>query len=120
MKTAVTGSTDFTRRVLLAVQRNASLDVKELMATYELTAYPLSLFDDYGELRVISKSALLNLLKPLNPNTTSITCKTPSYQVLIQDGLALLLMFPISGLKTFKDLCSAFFEMISRKSAGFQ
>ena len=90
------------------------------MATYELTAYPLSLFDDYGELRVISKSALLNLLEPLNPNTTSITCKTPSYQVLIQDGLALLLMFPISGLKTFKDLCSAFFEMISRKSAGFQ
>lgn len=116
---AVAGSTDFMRRVLLGVQRNANLDVREFMVNYELSAYPLALFDERGDLRVMAKSALLNVIKPSCTDPTSPSCRTSSHQVLILDGMALLQMFPAGGVKIFNELCMAFFEMITR-SMGYQ
>lgn len=119
-KMAVAGSTDFTRRVLLAVQMNANLDVRELMINYELSAYLLALFDEHGDLWVTAKSALLNVIKPSCTDPTSPSCVTSSHRFLSLDGMALLQMFPVGGAKTFKELCKVFFEMITRRSTDYQ
>jgi len=96
-KMAVTGSVVFTKRVLLAVRRNASLGVRELMTKYELSAYPLALFDEHGDLRVTAKSALLSVFKPSCADITSTSS-------MILDGMALLQAFSVGGTKTFKEL----------------
>ena len=67
-----------------------------------------------------AKSALLNVIKPPCTDPTSPSCGTSPHQVLILDGVALLQMFPVGGAKTFKELCKALFEMIARRSAGYQ
>lgn len=46
---AMAGTEDFTRRLLLAVQRNANLDLRSIISSYELSIFPLSFFDEQGD-----------------------------------------------------------------------
>ena len=79
------GTDDFSRHLLLAVQRNANLDLRSIISTYELSLFPLSLFDEQGDPRATAKSALLKIFEPMNRETEEFLT---SKEVLVLDGMA--------------------------------
>ena len=115
----VTGSSDFTRRLLLALQLDSSLDLASIISSYELSLFPLALFDDQGHPRVTTKSALLRVLEKINAAVSTATQPSSSSRVMVLDGMAILQQHPVSGSTNFKELVGSFLQRVARLGAGY-
>ena len=113
-KVLVSGSTDFYRRLLLAVQLDSSLELRIIMSFYELSLFPLALFDDQGYPRVTTKSALLRALEKMNEEVSAVSQPPSSSRVLILDEMAILQHHPVSGSANFKELVESFLQRVAR------
>ena len=83
---------DFTRCLLLAVQRNANFDLRSIISVYELSIFLLSLFDEQGDFRMTTKSAMFKVFEAMNDETTE---QSSTKQVLVLDAEAQLQQFRV-------------------------
>ena len=118
-KVIVTGSSDLNRRLLLAVQLDSSLDLRTIISIYELSLFPLALFDDQGYPRVTTKSALLRVLEKMNAAVSTASQRPSSSRVLVLDGMAILQQHPVSGSANFKELVGSFLQRVARLGVGY-
>ncbi len=116
----VTTSSDITRRLLLAIQLDSSLDLRTIISSYELSLFPLALFDDQGYPRVTTKSALLRVMEKMNAAISTTSQPTSTSRVLVLDGMAILQQHPVSGSGNFKALVGSFLQRIARLGVGYR
>ena len=115
----VTGSSDFTRRLLLTLQLDSSLDLRNIISMYELSLFPLALFDDQGYPRVTTKTSLLRVLENMNAAVSTALQHPSSSRVLILDGMAILQQQPVSGSANFKELVGSILQRVARLGVGY-
>ena len=114
-KVMMAGTDDFTRRLLLAAQRNANLDLRSIIS-YELSIFRYSLFDEQGDPRMTTKSAILKVFEAMNGETAD---QSLSKQVLVLDVMAELQQFSVGNAKSFHDLAVAFLDHLAKISTDY-
>lgn len=107
---------DFTRRLLLAVQRNANSDLRSIISKFILPIFPLSLLDKQGDPQMTAKSAILKVFKDMNEELAD---HPVSKQVLVLDAMLQLQQFPVGSSKNFLELAVMSLDGLAKMSAGY-
>ena len=95
----------FTRLITVSTSRQINL---KTVLSHELTAVPLSLFYQNGDMRKTNKSVLLKELEIDESSLTTIPTECKETSATIIDFMAVVQSFNKAGLVTFSDLAKRF------------
>ena len=99
-------------RRLMVIAKSRDLDLR-LLFKHELSSVPMSLAHPDGSMRKAVKSRLLNELETFVTPINQLP-KIAGNEIWIIDGMALIQMMSVKGLKTFGDLSDAILKMVMK------